>query len=198
MNGQMLFVYGSIAEGMIHFEKIKEFVVSVSPAVARGQVYRMPIGYPAMTLEGQDTIQGNLLVLKVSDLLWYLLDSFYGYNPQDNSKSLFTREAIATMVDDKLIQAWSYVLPVDRVPACSKLIPGGDWKAALKENPPLPEKLTEKQKKYVLKLGASSGREIVPIDMALYRELMSLELIVDKGRRLALSRLGQELYRNLK
>ncbi len=57
--------------------------------------------------------------------------------------------------------------------------------------------LTERQEAYIKKLGKSTGREIVPIDLPLYRELMNLELIVDKGRRLALSKLGHEVYRNL-
>lgn len=57
--------------------------------------------------------------------------------------------------------------------------------------------LTEKQKDYILRLGRVSGREIIPIDLPLYRELMNLEIIVDKGRRLALSKLGHEIYRYL-
>ena len=40
--------------------------------------------------------------------------------------------------------------------------------------------------------------DIIPIDdLTLYRELMKLELIVDKGRRLALSSLGKEVYNHL-
>jgi hypothetical protein len=97
-----------------------------------------------------------------------------------------------------LIPAWTYLLSPEKVPSNAQLIAEGDWEKALRDQPPLSEKLTDKQKRYVLKLGASSGREIIPIDMTLYRELMSLELIVDKGRRLALSRLGQELYQHLK
>lgn len=61
----------------------------------------------------------------------------------------------------------------------------------------LTESFWERQKSYVQKLGLTLGREIVPIDLPLYRELMNLELIVDKGRRLALSKLGQEVYRYL-
>ncbi len=57
--------------------------------------------------------------------------------------------------------------------------------------------LSEKQMDYILRLGKVSGREIVPIDLQLYRELMNLEIIVDKGRRLALSKLGHEIYRFL-
>lgn len=198
MNSQMLFIYGSLAEGMVHFDKIRDFIVSVVPAVAHGTVYRLKVGYPAMVLGGQDLIHGNLVELKPSEMLWHLLDGFYGYNQQEPSKSLYVRDAINVLANSTVSTAWVYVLPADKIPANAQVIPGGDWQTALKEQPPLPEKLSEKQKNYVLKLGASSGREIIPIDMVLYRELMGMELIVDKGRRLALSRLGQELYRALK
>ena len=83
------------------------------------------------------------------------------------------------------------------MPATAQKIMGGDWKASLLREPALTEKLTERQRLYVQRLGSTQGREIVPIDLGLYRELMNLELIVDKGRRLALSKLGQEVFRYL-
>lgn len=61
----------------------------------------------------------------------------------------------------------------------------------------LSEQLTEKQRSYVVKLGKCSGRDIVPIDLNLYRELLKLELVVDKGRRLALTPLGQNVFKSL-
>jgi gamma-glutamylcyclotransferase (GGCT)/AIG2-like uncharacterized protein YtfP len=198
MNSQLLFVYGSMTEGMVHFDKIKDFIVSSTPAVANGSIFRLKIGIPAMALSGSDLIRGHLVELKTSEVLWHLLDSFFGFNQQDHEKSLYLREATNVLANDKLMTAWVYVLPKDKIPANAQLIPGGDWQSSLKDQPPMFEKLNEKQKNYILKLGASSGREIIPIDMVLYRELMGLELIVDKGRRLALSRLGQELYRALK
>jgi gamma-glutamylcyclotransferase (GGCT)/AIG2-like uncharacterized protein YtfP len=198
MNDQLLFVYGPMAEGMVHLEKLKDFMVSVVPALARGSVYRLKVGYPAMVLGGPDFIRGRLVSLKSSEVLWHLLDGFYGFNSQDPVRSLYQRQKVNVLAQEALLSAWVYVMSQDKVPSNAQLIPGGDWESSLKEQPPLSERLTDKQKKYVLKLGASSGREIIPIDMTLYRELMSLELIVDKGRRLALSRLGQELYQHLK
>lgn len=198
MNNQKLFVYGSMAEGMVHFQKLKDFIESVVPAVARGTVYRLKIGYPAMALNGQDYIHGNLVVLKSSEIIWHLLDGFYGFNQQEPQKSLYLRENIDVLVQSEITPATVYVLPPDKIPNSAQIIPNGDWMTSLQSYPPISEKLTEKQKNYVLKLGSSSSREIVPIDMSLYRELMSYELIVDKGRRLALSPLGQELYRFLK
>lgn len=197
MNNKLLFVYGSMTEGMVHFGKIKDFIVSSQSAFTRGSVYRMKIGYPAMTKEGNDNIQGQLLELNGTEILWHILDSFYGFNSQEPSKSIFLRENIYVMLGDNMLQSSAYILNLERCDGSLQLIEGGDWAAAMKMAPPLLEKLTERQRNYVLKLGSSSGREIVPIDMGLYRELMSLELIVDKGRRLALSKLGVELYKLL-
>lgn len=53
--------------------------------------------------------------------------------------------------------------------------------------------LTPRQSTYVKRLSQITGREIVPIDLDLYRELLKLELIIDKGRRLALTKLGKEV-----
>jgi gamma-glutamylcyclotransferase (GGCT)/AIG2-like uncharacterized protein YtfP len=197
MSNKLLFVYGSLTEGMVHFGKIKDFIKSIKPAFAKGSVYRMKVGFPAMSIQGQDTIRGQLLELEVSEIMWHLLDGFFGFNSQDPSKCIFTKEYIYVMVGDQMTQAWAYVLNNEKCNSQMQVIDGGDWESALKEVPPLTEKLTDKQRNYVLKLGSSSGREIVPIDLNLYRELLSLEVIVDKGRRLALSKLGVELYKML-
>ncbi len=197
MSNNLLFVYGSMAEGMVHFEKIKDFISSVKPAFTKGTMLRLKVGFPAMVLEGQDKINGQLLEIKSSDMLWHILDGFYGYNTQDPSKSLYHREIVYVMVGDQMLQSWVYVLNKQKLPQTLNVIENGDWEACMRASPPLTEKLSEKQRNYILKLGSSSGREIVPIDMTLYRELMSLELIVDKGRRLALSKLGIELFKLL-
>ena len=57
--------------------------------------------------------------------------------------------------------------------------------------------LSEQQKNYIIKLGGSRGRDVVPINLGLYRELMQLDLIVDKGRRLALTKRGKDIYQDL-
>jgi hypothetical protein len=57
--------------------------------------------------------------------------------------------------------------------------------------------LTEKQIAYIKKLGQTKGRNSVPIDLNLYRDLVKLQLVVDKGRRLALSKLGSEIFETL-
>ena len=60
------------------------------------------------------------------------------------------------------------------------------------EKPPVTAHLQPRHVDYIKTLAGTRGRDIVPIKMDLYRELLNFELIVDKGRRLALTPLGKE------
>jgi len=198
MTTTRFFVFGSLCEGMVHFSKIQSFIESSAPAQIRATAYRLKVGFPAIINSGVDLISGHLVELRSSDILIALLDEFFGYNPQDPAKSLYHRqETLVTMQDGSDEKAWAYFLNPMKLPVNAAPIQGGDWKKSLEDQPAMTQKLTDKQKCYISKLGSSSGREIVPIDLQLYRELMNLELIVDKGRRLALSKLGHEVFRHL-
>lgn len=198
MTTTRFFVYGSFSEGMVHFSKIQNFIEHSAPGQIRASAYRLKVGFPALLNSGADVIRGQLVELKSSDLLLGLLDEFFGCSQLDPEKSLYHRqEVLVTVHGGGVEKAWVYFLNPQKLPADAMLIHGGDWEKSMEEVPALPQKLTEKQKSYISKLGGSTGRDIVPIDLQLYRELMNLELIVDKGRRLALSKLGHEVYRYL-
>ncbi len=198
MSTTSLFVIGSMTEGMVHFSRIKDFIVSQRPASVVGSVYRLKVGYPVLSLGGSQFVQGFLFEIKKSELLLQLLDQFYGYDSQRPERSLHIRTSVTVHAEaDEPSTADTYVINLQRIPQGAVVLPDPDWKRALAERPPLTQTLTERQRSYVLKLGSSSGREILPIDLSLYRELMSLEIIIDKGRRLALSKFGQEVYRYL-
>ncbi len=191
------FVYGSLSEGLVHFNKIQEFINSSKPATTKASVYRLKVGYPVLMEEGHDQISGQLLELRATEFLVNLLDEFHGFHKLEESKSLYFRREVTVQTEDGPVQAWAYVLNPKKLPKTATLIIGGDWKAALEAQPPMTGQLTERQRTYIQRLGNSTGREIVPIDLPLYRELMNLEMIVDKGRRLALSKTGQEVFRYL-
>jgi len=198
MTTTRFFVYGSMCEGMVHFSKIQSFIESSVPAQIRATAYRLKVGFPALLNSGSDIVPGHLIELKTSDLLLGLLDEFYGFNPLMPDKSLYHREESVISVDGRgLEKAWVYFLNPAKLPASAVIIQGGDWMKSMEELPVLTDRLTDRQKTYISKLGGSTGREIVPIDLQLYRELMNLELIVDKGRRLALSKLGHEVFKHL-
>jgi gamma-glutamylcyclotransferase (GGCT)/AIG2-like uncharacterized protein YtfP len=194
-----VFAYGSLSEGMVHFNRLSAFILNQQAGRIRGTAYRLKVGYPVLLKEGSFLIPGQVLELKSSEILMALLDELFGFNPQQPEKSLCIREQVEVSLEDGQIEAvWVYFLNPKKLPDSAVLIDDGDWLKAMKENPLLTDKLTERQVCYIKKLGAASGRDIIPInDLALYRELMGLELIVDKGRRLALSKLGREVYRYL-
>lgn len=198
MTEMKLFVYGSLAEGLVHFNKIKDFVTAQTSATILGTAYRLKVGFPVVLEQGQDSVPGFLLNLQVTDLLVHLLDEFHGVNQDDSSKSLYFRKSVEVQTDDgQTDEAWTYFLNPAKLPKNATVIEKGDWLTSLRTQPPLTDLLTEKQKTYVLRLGQSTGREIVPIDLPMYRELMNLEMIVDKGRRIALSKTGHEVFRYL-
>ncbi len=193
------FVCGSFCEGMVHFSKIQNFVESSVFARTRATAYRLKVGFPALVRGGSDLVAGQFVELKTSDLLLGLLDEFHGFNRQDPDKSLYSREEVDVFPEGRSesVKAWAYFLNPLKLPVNAKVIVGGDWQQSLSDQPALTSQLTERQVTYIQRLGKASGREIIPIDLGLYRELMNLELIVDKGRRLALSKLGQEVHRHL-
>lgn len=193
------FAIGSWTEGMLHFEKLKNFIVSYETATIAGSVYRLPVGFPVFVDQGSDEVVGQLIEIKMDQTLISLMDTFHGVHFVDAAKGLHQRiSKTVKKMSGQIEQAHVYIFNPKKLSKKAALIPGGQWKESLSQNPPVTAQLTEKQKTYVLKLGAVKGRDIVPInDLTLYRELMKLELIVDKGRRLALSSLGKEVYNHL-
>ncbi len=199
MTTMRFFAIGSWTEGMLNFDKLKNFIVSYETASIEGSVYRLPVGFPVYVDQGNDQISGQLFELKIDETLVTLLDTFHGVHFSDATKGIHQRILKTVQkISGQLEQAHVYIFNPKKLSKNAELIAAGLWKESLTQNPPLPQQLTEKQKVYVLKLGSAKGRDIVPInDLTLYRELMKLELIVDKGRRLALSSLGKDVYNHL-
>lgn len=203
MTTMRFFVIGSWTEGMLHFQKLKPFIVSYEPATINGNVYRVPAGFPVIVenldLSQADQIVGQLVEINADETLVALMDSFHGVHHSDESKGVhFRRTMQVEKASGDVEQAQVYLYNPKKLNAKSKKIEGAVWHDMMKNEPPMSEQLTDRQRTYVLKLGAAKARDIIPInDLTLYRELMKLELIVDKGRRLALSSLGKEVYKHL-
>lgn len=200
-NLMQIFVYGSFDNTnpttAVHFSKIAQFVETSEPAQIKGTCHRLKVGYPVVLEKGSDIIPGQLVGLTESVTLLSILDAFFGYIEAQPEKSIYLRKRTTVTTSSGEQLAWVYFLSPTKLPIDAKLIEGGNWQTSLNAQPIFTDRLTEKQKTYIQRLGSSSGRDIVPIDMVLYRELISLEIIVDKGRRLALSKFGTEVYRFL-
>lgn len=192
--GYAFFLYGIYDEGQKCFPRFKNFITSSRPAYVKGNLYKLSCGLPLLAPGGEDVISGNLVELEIADSYWAIIDALNGFNALNPKKSLIVRQAVEVHLPESApVQAQAYSINADKKVQGLELVPGGEWQTCMSSPQALIERLTDRQKTYIQKLSQAKGREIVPVDMALYRELMSLELIVDKGRRLALTHLGQEI-----
>ena len=201
-----LFVLGSFSKGMVHFRKIEPYVECQRAGSVRGALVRLPSGLIALCPGEIQSVSGFSVTLRKPELLLSLLDEFRGVHHANPDLGLFHRRSITVQLNSagedgaptpRFELAQTYFINLQKIPRGTVQLPDADWRRRFAEQPPLFERLSEKQRSYILKLGGCSGRDIVPIDLDLYRELMHLEIVVDKGRRLALSRLGQDLFRLL-
>lgn len=188
------FSYGAFDQGQVHHSKISNFIVSDKPALIKGDMHLLRCGYPVLSYDpSKEFAEGRLVQLQVTESFWAILDQLVGFDPQRPEKSLLQRVEVPTRVDNySQVAAFTYVLNPKKITSAHKKITGNDWRKRLLDNPPITSQLQQRQKLYIEKLSHSKGRDIVPIKMDLYRELMNLELIVDKGRRLALTPMGKE------
>lgn len=202
---QLLFVYGSFTTGMIHNNAIEKYIVEREPAQIMAYASRMPVGYPTITLEAPKyakgteptMVSGELLKLEAPDVVLRVLDEFHGVSVLVPEKSLHFKKEVPVLVGERTLTAQAYVMNPAKLPKGSEIIVDGNWKKCLSEKPSIIAYLNERHISYMRKLGQTSGRQVIPYDLNLSRELMKLELIVDKGRRLALTKLGKEALRYL-
>jgi len=198
MSKSTLFVYGSMMKGMVHHNKLEAMIKEIKPASCEGVLYRLPVGYPVM-VEGPGTVKGELLTLNSFKDIIKIIDEFEGYSATTPDKSLNLRveKPVLVVGAKKPSTSFVYVLNPVKLPKEATRIESGDYREVLAIQPPLSNQLSDSQKRYILKLGASSGRDIVPINLDIYRDLLNKGLIVDKGRRLALTNLGFDVYKYL-
>lgn len=193
MLNHALFVCGSLCQGMVHHKLLQDAVLTISPAVTTGSVFRLEVGYPIFNAIGEHNIQGELITLKNTDILWPLLDQFFSYSEDKPEKSLFLRKTITVTDSQETLSAVAYVVNPLKLPKTAKLIVDGDWRKDMTVNLPVTAELTEEEATYIKKLGKCTGREIVPYT-PLTRDLEKRGIVVDKGRRPALTKLGKEIF----
>ena len=189
------FLYGVYDENQKCHSRFKEFIVKKEKAYVKGSLHVLNCGLALLSSEGTSVIPGHVVELECPESYLAILDMLSGYDPQAPKKSFVHRVSVqASVVEAQPVETQAYCLNTDKKIAGLRKLDCEELQAYFgtsTEN--IIDKLTERQKTYIQKLAQAKGREIVPVDMALYRELMSLELIVDKGRRLALTRLGSEV-----
>ena len=191
-----LFIYGSLCEGMIHHKVIKDSIVNCVPAEIKGSAYRLNVGYPVYLSEGNGSVKGYLVELKHSDILPALLDEFYGVNHRQPNRSVHERQYTQVLAGSNVVEAQVYALRAKKLPKDAILIENGNWEADFASQKPLDERFSEEEIQYIEKIGKTTGREVIPYT-PMTRQLEKQGLVVDKGRRPALTPYGKEVFKYL-
>lgn len=188
------FIYGSFSEGQVHFPKFSNFIQSQKKAFVKAEAYRLRCGYPSLCLDEQgELVEGTLCEIEVPESFWPIMDELLGFDPARGEKCFIVRQETEVLVDNYgRVQAQIYVLNPKKLTQAHQKIESGLWQLNMQKHPPIVYSLEPRHREYIVKLSKSKGRDIVPIKLDLYRELLSLEMIIDKGRRLALTPLGKE------
>lgn len=126
-----VFVYGTLCRGQRYHHILAPFAKQFHKATVRGQLFDLPVGYPAM-IEGESAVAGELVELKnVSEAL-RLLDELEDY--EENSDSNEYERIVVKVVTESGEEHDCYVYlysPNRRewLAANGTWVPGGDWRA---------------------------------------------------------------------
>lgn len=124
-----VFVYGTLKPGEANYQRYCANILEAKRAIAFGQLFTLPMGYPAMTL-GNSPVNGYLLTLSNKFVLQNL-DDLEDYNPHRAiAQNLYNRQQIETYDPDltSLGLAWVYLMTPKQVCAYGGvLVPNGWW-----------------------------------------------------------------------
>jgi gamma-glutamylcyclotransferase (GGCT)/AIG2-like uncharacterized protein YtfP len=125
-----VFVYGTLKPGECNYLRYCEGkIVDAYPAIARGRLFALSVGYPAM-VAGEGNVYGFLLCFDDSTILDDL-DELEDYHPgRDRAQNEYQRESIAIFdLNFKPVDtAWAYFMLPDRVRSLSGTwLPHGRW-----------------------------------------------------------------------
>ena len=129
-----VFVYGTLQPGEVNYSAYcGAKVVSQIPVYTRGNLYALPIGYPAMS-EGENQVHGVLLRFNDFSIL-ASLDRLEDYHEQRTSElnEYYRQLASVYNYSDRLIgQAWAYYMAIARIKQHQgKKIASGCWTGSL-------------------------------------------------------------------
>lgn len=194
MLGFNFFLYGVYSEGQPCFGRFKNFIRQSQAASVRGTMYKLQSGLSLLVNEGEGVVSGLAVALDIPDSQWPIFDALNGCQLEPTATKNFITKENAIVIDGELqgVSLAAYCLnPQKKLQTLGPVM--GEENTPLAPYTALFSQLTERHKNYIHKLAKVKGREVVPIDLAVSRELISMQLIVDKGRRLALTNLGQEV-----
>jgi gamma-glutamylcyclotransferase (GGCT)/AIG2-like uncharacterized protein YtfP len=115
-----VFVYGTLKPNQVNHYLIESKIIKVSEGFTYGELYDLPLGYPAM-IQGSSQVKGFLLSLENETVL-QTLDDF----EDDFYERLLI--PIEQTTGEKLGSAWAYLTTAEEIKRLGGiLIPSGWW-----------------------------------------------------------------------
>ena len=189
------FTYGAFLKGQSHYSKFSKLVVGEKKAFVKANAYRLHCGYPILEISSAgELIEGTLVELEAPQSFWPILDELLGVTQLEAEKCFLNRCSILTRIDSfTSIEAQTYCINPKKITKAYKKINRYQWSHRINKGLKTLKKLNDQHRQYLSRLSELKGRNTVPIELDLYRELLSMDIIVDRGRRLALTPLGKEI-----
>ena len=103
-----VFVYGTLKPGEANYHLCEKQVLKAEKAIALGELYALPMGYPAMTL-GNSKVHGYLLTFADEKILT-VLDDLEDYDStRPIAANLYNRQSIEIFDPTGLSLGWVWV-----------------------------------------------------------------------------------------
>lgn len=127
-----VFVYGTLKPGEVNYRHLCDGRIHRSlPAIAPGDLYDLPVGYPALT-PGTGDVQGYVLEFDDEALL-AALDDLEAYDPQRSPAENLYNRIEAAVVDAQrrpLGTVWLYQMTVELAQAMGGVkVEDGVWRS---------------------------------------------------------------------
>jgi gamma-glutamylcyclotransferase (GGCT)/AIG2-like uncharacterized protein YtfP len=125
-----VFVYGTLKPGECNYAAYcGHHVLEAQPAIALGQLYHLPVGYPAMT-EGDRPVYGYVLSFTDSQVL-ARLDQLEDYDPRRSAcqnEYIRVKSEVFDWQQQSLGQVWLYRMSRQQVMRMGgRLLSDGKW-----------------------------------------------------------------------
>jgi gamma-glutamylcyclotransferase (GGCT)/AIG2-like uncharacterized protein YtfP len=124
-----VFVYGTLKPSEANYQQYcAGKVIQEIRAYTWGQLFDLPLGYPAMT-EGNSQVEGFLLTF-ASSLILESLDKLEDYQPQRSpQENEYDRRLIPIycLAGESLGQAWGYLMSRERVKQLGGISLNSGW-----------------------------------------------------------------------
>ncbi len=129
LNTTNIFVYGTLKPGESNYQRYcAAKALSAKRAIALGQLFALPFGYPAMT-PGESLVQGFLLSFPDSAILRHLdwLEDYHPHRPAEENEYNRQLIEIYNLASASLGKAWAYLMTPEQVHLCDGILISDGW-----------------------------------------------------------------------